>query len=154
MKNKELFYKNVNILQKAYYNGTLEHANCTACAVGNLLCANLGIKTISSKSKTLFDDFNLIKDKFPNSWSKFKKTSPFHIYDLHKTSELIGYYPEEIIKIEESFENTYCQNDEDGYKGLCAVLDVLMEIHEFNTEDTLPEKEVVFNKKELVLVEA
>lgn len=37
MKNEKLFYETIDILVKAYLNGTLKNGDCMACAVGNIV---------------------------------------------------------------------------------------------------------------------
>ena len=44
MKNKEQFDRTVKILVAAYLNNSLVQSNCHACAVGNLVAANLDIR--------------------------------------------------------------------------------------------------------------
>jgi hypothetical protein len=39
---KATFENSVDVLVKAYLNDTLEHGQCHACAVGNLICAETG----------------------------------------------------------------------------------------------------------------
>ncbi len=57
MKNKSLYDKTVSILVDAYMNDTLQHGNCFACAVGNIVAANCDVKT------------------FTFSWSKHRRRS-------------------------------------------------------------------------------
>lgn len=156
MKNKELFYKSVNILQKAYFNGTLEHSECTACAVGNLIQGN-GYEFA----------YSLSDSKCPDNWLYFlrKEMRNFSVFPLgvdfvegKKQLEVTGYEIKDLDRIEKAFEsaekNIYHPIDKDGFKGLCAVLDVLMEIHEFNKEEIkLPDNTKIFNKEELVLIQ-
>lgn len=42
MKRPELYQKTVDILVKAYFDDTLQHGNCYACAVGNIIAGNCG----------------------------------------------------------------------------------------------------------------
>ena len=44
MKNKELFEKTTKILIDAFMNETLAKGDCAACAVGNMVAANIGCK--------------------------------------------------------------------------------------------------------------
>lgn len=41
---KATFENTVDILVKAYLNGTLAHGDCAACAVGNIIAAKIGAK--------------------------------------------------------------------------------------------------------------
>ena len=45
----ERFHETVGILVKAYLNDTLEHTNCHACAVGNMIASKMGISIIKNK---------------------------------------------------------------------------------------------------------
>lgn len=154
MKNKELFYKSVNILQKAYFNGTLSHGDPCGCAVGNLVKANNNVQ----KSKFLHYSyrpdwwFGLIGKKFSNDLNDVCTEE-----EGLKQINNIGYSLEEASRIEKAFEKKddgFFNRDTDGYLGLCAVLDVLMEIHEFNKEEIkLPDNTKIFNKEELVLIQ-
>lgn len=156
MKNKELFYKSVNILQKAYFNGTLSHGNPCGCAVGNLITGNNCIMVDDTNSA-----FNSIVKDSPYNWiNKLKSTKESRPdgYDEEtaiKQLESTGYSFTELLRIESSFEGIRkIIFDEDGFKSLCAVLDVLMEIHEFNREEIkLPDNTKIFNKEELVLIQ-
>jgi hypothetical protein len=157
MKNRELFYESVNILQKAYYNGTLQHGNPCGCAVGNLVVSACGIKT----SFTEDNRFNW-NNKAPLWYERMmgvKQTLTIFEELGEKQINATGYSIEEIKKIEGAFEYPHpsgkhnVKADKDGFNGLCNVLEALMEIHEFNKEDLLPEKEQIFNKEKLELIE-
>lgn len=43
---KANFENSVNVLVKAYFNDTLRHGNCYACAVGNLVAESSGTKVV------------------------------------------------------------------------------------------------------------
>ena len=181
MKNKELFYKSVGILQKAYFNNTLEHGNCYACAVGNLIADNCGYKfledskysnsaiwkRIRSGSHEDYDIYTGAGIKYWDQDNKFNQCATIRIkYEGEESNYLdntlkqikaTGYSIKELDKIEKAFESTDTFNckDPDGYLGLCKVLDVLMEIHEFNENDKeLPERKEIFNKEKLCVISA
>jgi hypothetical protein len=42
MKRQELYNNTVDILVQAYFNDTLAHCDCSACAVGNMIAGNCG----------------------------------------------------------------------------------------------------------------
>jgi hypothetical protein len=126
----ELFNETVTILVKAYMNDTLEHADCEACAVGNIIAARCPD----------------IYEKDPGAWF-----DPMHgqkqLAKLQIAST--GYSYEDVMKIEHAFENcekpehmkdTIWGNWKDPewmFNGLMAVVDVLCEIHGMNeTEKT------------------
>src|SRR5258706_8814339 len=53
MKNELLYNKTINILKEAYFNNTLQHNNCYACAVGNIIAGNMGLKFYMGDRGTL-----------------------------------------------------------------------------------------------------
>lgn len=128
MKNEQLYYKTVNTLAKAYLEGTLEHHNCSACAVGNL---------VGGKQE----------------WYSSLQSYRHNLYIPQVIDEIgilqieeTGYTIEEIDRIEKVFEregsfirNPYGDCDKDGFLGLMAVVDVLDGIHG-NTDVSITEK--------------
>lgn len=136
MRNElEKFHHTVGILVKAYLNDTLEHANCHACAVGNMVAATQGIKLIRLSSGAV----RWADDRIPR-W--FDSLSFGEVYKESNTierdkkeAESTGYTYEEIARIEHAFEymreesTDFNDIDFDGYKGLMAVVDVLADIH-------------------------
>ena len=163
MKNKELFYHSVNILQKAYYDNTLRHGDCQACAVGNLVAGNLGVK-YNAEGCIDWDEprKSIVRAWFQAINHGFISHNALFIPIVKESIESTKYSPEELMRIEMAFEygykytedkgNIYATigEDNDGYKGLCEVLDVLMEIHEFDAPEL--DKTKVFNKEELILI--
>lgn len=158
MNRPELFYKSVNILQKAYFKGTLKHGDCRACAVGNLIAGNAGMEnpicSLEWINKTGSDpNYNAGGCE---SW--YAATPNGRYFAGMRVSirqvELSGYDAYDLSEIERAFEGNKC-DDNDGFEGLCAVIDTLMEIHEFNSEEksSIPPKEKIFSKSELVLIE-
>lgn len=126
MKHPERFKKSVDTLIKAYKNGKLQHYDCNACAVGNLMGGEHGwvyaykdVTCPSDRPKTY-----LIRE------------------DDHAEKLRLRYTPEyswhDIAKIEIAFESA-ARNDTTGdleFSGLVAVFNVLMEIH--GIEDAEP----------------
>lgn len=161
MKNPELFYRSVNILQRAYFKGTLKHKSCLSCAVGNLVAGNLGFSVINNL-RILVDPSD---PGYKNAVLNAAWTLPVLGANLIRTSDedvamaisATGYTVSELKRIEAAFENrdNKPKYDPDGYLGLCAVIDTLMEIHEFNEgeKSLIPAKEKIFSKSELVLIE-
>lgn len=126
MYTKELFHETVAILVKAYFDGTLEHADCDRCAVGNIIAA---------RAPELYE-------KDPGAWY-----SPMQGQESLARQQVIatGYSKEHVFKIESAFEqcddiphgiswNDFT-NDQWMFNGLMAVVDVLCEIHGMNEEE-------------------
>lgn len=131
MKKQELFNHTIDILVRAYQNGTLEHANCCACAVGNIIAANCGYEFDKKKA---WPTLNWKDKSYPNNWFKIINGDRINKDDRNIGQAMIektGYSIKELAKIERIFENAK-YFDEDGYRGLMKVVDVLMEIHECN----------------------
>lgn len=156
MNRPKIYHKSVDILYNAYFNDTLRHSNCYACAVGNLVAANMGKKfTRHSVRDTKYDRClelgwdgeNCYIDEtsvdmagwytilcgydeiyFPRAFSKGQKEL-----------SAIGYDLEEVTLIEAAFESApKGENDEDWmFNGLVAVLEVLKEIHEVTDEEVI-----------------
>lgn len=140
MKNKELFDRTISILVKAYQNDTLEHHNCYACAVGNLMAENCGfrlIKTPFKFSEIYYTGYNgtliyepLLPIEQVLTYNLDRLESSDFINDIIKK---VGYTLNELSSIEAAFEGgTYKRDDhdKDGFYGLMNVVDALMEIHE------------------------
>lgn len=130
------FNKAYNALVKAYFEGTLAKGSCTACAVGNMICDaqnfKIDLKTINNHS---YRELDIVP------WYDAIWTNSDHNKIIHKkVKELTGYNNEEIRQIERAFENNtriggksydrYTAQEilEDQYNGLCAVVDVLLEL--------------------------
>ena len=142
MKRPELYHKTVDILVDAYFADTLEHGNCYACAVGNIIAANCNIqydpyymargKLIWKSGRSFWDDV------FYTSQS----TQSFRIDEYEGNAKYqidsTGYTVYELAKIEYAFETADKGKSEDEwmFNGLMAVVDVLDEIHE-NTDEEI-----------------
>jgi hypothetical protein len=131
MKNKELFDKTVKVLVKAYQNETLEHCDCRACAIGNMVASTLP-KLHTELVYPAHLAFYLCDIK--NSFQIRKEYQD----EYDRQLRAIGYTLDEALKIEAAFEDTVLcvSEDIDGFKGLMAVIDVLQEIHECTEEET------------------
>lgn len=150
MKQQELFEKTVGILVDAYHNGTLKHQSCMACAVGNMVRANMGedcfIKSYPYSWATIF---NTIACSYLNG--SYLQMRSFHLMDslpiAREQIESTGYPVEVLADIEYAFETALKGNSEDEWmlNGLYRVYDVLCAYHE--VEAPTPSTEV-FNSEE------
>lgn len=130
------FSNTMDILVKAYLNDTLQHSNCYACAVGNLVASANGI-TFGRSS--LID--NLVWNCNMPDWFINVRTlsDPYlkefiterEIFNGKNQIESIGYTLEEVDKIEHAFESAPRGNSDDDwmFNGLLAVLEVVAQIH-------------------------
>ena len=135
---KELYQKTVDILYYAYFNNTLRHSNCFACAVGNIIAANKGFSFTPSKPIGI-------------KWADQHEASEWHyvfcttmgrqIIQTNnyrgKAKEQIdstGYTLSELAKIEFAFETAEpgASPEDRMFNGLSAVLDTLKEIHQIS----------------------
>jgi hypothetical protein len=154
MNRPDLYKKTVDILYQAYFNDTLQHGNCYACAVGNIVAANCGDSFKTSLNAMQFQ--NLYWSHEPESiydcsiqaddqamWydaigggvvirSSFNATA---IKQIAAT----GYTPKELSKVEVAFERAARgnNNEEHMFNGLVAVLDQLSIIHEITDTDNI-----------------
>lgn len=141
---KATFENTVDILVKAYLNNTLVKGNCFACAVGNIVGHNLGVK---------FIDTGVPYEKQPQ-WAGFGRkgypgitgwATAFHtncgkqiISGVVGKSASIqikstGYSMGQLAKIEFAFETGFTGKDS-MFNGLMAVVSVLAEIHNVSLE--------------------
>lgn len=152
MKNQELFNKTISILVKAYQNNTLEHTNCYACAVQNIVAGNMDVNLISKPDAHELANLDHISIVWPNI--DYYETitanldrerndcNPFLIEQLDST----GYTLEQLKDIESAFEGVYEYNhpntDEWVFAGLLNVVDELMIIHQANEIEVKQAKEL------------
>jgi hypothetical protein len=150
------FEKAYNALYNAFMNDTLAKGTCTACAVGNIVADAMGAEVYRNK------DMNSIRFHCSNDnywWGemfvtgsdgqKIRKISQnSKVKELRKKIlNLTGYTWRELAKVEKAFEeNTeivfynYLESTpeevmEDQFKGLMAVMDVLIELDEVKEGD-------------------
>ena len=138
MKNPELFNETISILVKAYFDGTLRHNDCAACAVGNMVAAR-------NNCVLELDDFICAYDKSGNEfdnrlWFDLVHGLGFSGDSLKSAQDQIqttGYTLQEITDIELAFDYLGWneENDTDGFKGLMNVVDTLQKIHECTDEE-------------------
>ncbi len=124
---KATFEHSVDVLVKAFLNDTLQHCNCHACAVGNL---------IADANELVYDrewcSIIVAKEKdgksFPMDWYGSEDA----IGEERGKKEMLstGYQPHEIWKIERAFESAVeGTKDERMYDGLMRVVEALADIH-------------------------
>ncbi len=124
MKNKEQFDNSIKVLVKAYLEGVLKHTHPCACAVGNLIAACNNYSIINKKYGLQWET-ETGRDAYIN-WMDERGKNYTQIPEIKAT----GYSIPEIVQIEKAFEQIDdVPSDTDGYKGLCAVCDVLFDIH-------------------------
>lgn len=152
MKNEQLYNKTVDILVQAYFSHTLEHGNCFACAVGNIVAGNCGIKYETIIHHNLpalvwaghkLSNSNIDGIEITPTYYVLRNTqltgAPSKTLSMQKST---GYTWDELSRIEKSFEDVNlsieaASNDDDRmFNGLMAVIDVLDKIHE-NTDTTV-----------------
>jgi hypothetical protein len=144
MKNKALFDRSVKILVNAYLNNSLVPGNCHACAVGNLIAANLNIKY----------DHNLKWIGRPVAWSRVFVTLSFKIAQVKRPwayagaaqeeIDATGYTWPELARLEYAFERAPRGKnaDERTFNGLMAVVETLGQIHETDEHTKAAAKEL------------
>lgn len=147
MNDKQKFHHTISILVNAYMQGTLEHMDCAACAVGNIISASI-------KAEIYYDEhfrqkmwrrgevriepiwFNLFitpgigrrQRKWPHKYKGYVK----------KQVDATGYSWQDLAKIEKAFESVSCgdgNKDEWSFNGLMAVVDALAEIHNIDLSE-------------------
>ncbi len=150
------FEKSYNALYNAFMNDTLAKGTCTACAIGNIVADSMGEKIVKINGSF----YTMESVSF---WSDiFYTSSGFQIVNGHTNEQrerlfdLTGYTVEELMKIEYVFETTtkiphihYYRTSEknimeDQFRGLMAVMDVLIELD--NIEEGTKYKESFNNK--------
>lgn len=150
MERAELYKKTVDILFDAYFNDTLEHANCYACAVGNIVAANRGLKYLNKEmvSLELYGDviYTGRGKLFYSSENSFTENLVSYlpgVFDSFRANQLpglalqhlesTGYSFDELTAIENAFEGEAISaeflTDDIMFSGLVAVLEELKQIH-------------------------
>lgn len=169
MNRPELYGRTVGILYDAYYKDTLHHGDCCACAVGNIIVANMGYSIVKNPAPGP-DLYNHSRawmtsqgDILPypgsvrtmnghvfNGWGAFVATdwrhqeinwSALNVPIVKEQIMSTGYLPEEVILIERAFESAKGEKGEERmFNGLCLVLDALAAIHEVSDHDNINQK--------------
>src|SRR6185295_19985371 len=157
MNRPELYKKTVDILYQAYFDDTLRHGNCHACAVGNIVAANMGFKYKTYRGLygiSICYDFpddrvnihwNVAHPLARLGWpSAFFTAGDYQSFGEVDESgrlqiESTGYSIDELAQIEFAFEvaDKGLSDDEYMFNGLSAVLDILARIHEVTDQDLI-----------------
>ena len=131
MKDKALFDKTVKILVNAYLNDTLIPGNCCACAVGQMVAANLHIPMdknakwigtqVAWSSVFVTYSFQIAQNKRPWAYTGAAKVQ----------IDATGYSWQDLARIEYAFERARAgkNSGEHRFNGLMAVVEVLSGIH-------------------------
>ena len=129
MNRPELFTKTYNTLVTAWEKGDLKHGDCTGCAVGNICTGERYWPfAFTTRQRATFHDQQWKREGFPESTFEH-----FAVYQIGET----GYKIAELAKVEHAFEIAIARDyenlrhtSEGQYIGLCAVMEILWEIHE------------------------
>lgn len=148
MKDLKKFNHTVNVLLKAYLNDTLQHSNCHACAVGNIIAEAIGVQIVKDPTLKLrwASDYPIWYDPICFGYAN---SSHKNIVSAKLQCEAAGYTIQQAAKIERAFESSTGGNHDDEFddtwmfNGLMAVVDVLAEIHEIDL-DTVKETKELF----------
>jgi len=149
MIKENLFHKTIGILVNAYMNDTLEHTNCYACAVQNIVAGNMGYKIIPKPNGHYLGDCSQISVVIPNL--RYENTLTANLDATVKGNALVelqstGYSINDLVSIEYAFESIYRNDciDKDDYvfKGLMSVVDCLAKIHEADLTETATAKQL------------
>jgi len=143
MNRKDIFDRSIAVLVKAYQDNTLQAVNCYACAVGNLVAAQAGVKYIQHPD--VEDEYFKWDTKIEPDWFDAMCATRDGGDWLDKEQftrgcvqiATTGYTMKEVILIEDAFENTYSSySKHDGhdpmFEAMMGVYKVLCEIHEID----------------------
>lgn len=127
------FNETVDILVKAYLNGTLNHTACAACACGNIIAGSLKAVALNEDNVT-FQNKDGIRIGVPYGGYQ----PHYNTYDkLQALEDVTGYTHDQFKKIEFTFMSN-ARADDDYFTSLIAVVDLLAEIHNI---DLYPKEE-------------
>lgn len=169
MNRKETFERSVEILVKAYFEGTLIHTDVCACAVGNLVAGNNDYKISKSNTRSItgLDNYQWEKNgrTFHALWSRvfvsceerepsdYEKSgqAALEIPEIANEIDSTGYTWRELMAIETAFmiynyDKYGTSLNGDNYPRLMSVLDVLFEIHEVTEEEIQEQSRLAFVK--------
>ena len=157
MNKPELYQKTVDILVQAYFNDTLRHDDCAACAVGNIIADALGYKITSTKAKWQCDDGE-VSPNWINVFCTYytpsgRKVTSFDLaaYEEGAANEIdaTNYTVHELADMEKAFEMASTEGDY-MFNGLMAVIEVLDQIHENTDTELTATTKSRFNKTQSV----
>lgn len=137
MNRPERFERSVDVLARAFFDGTLRHRDPCACAVGNLVADQIGADTAAESSASWPDHSS--HDNWYDALLDF-----IYREDEQKETDIarpLRYTNAEIREIEDAFENA-----PDQFEGLMNVLDVLFEIHEIEDQGVRRDSREAFIK--------
>lgn len=133
------FNHTVNVLVQAYLNNTLIHNDCAACAVGNIIAAEIGAKIITDESGFFGSSWVRGGNEIVVGWTEVFCTtsrgqhinSKAYIGQVKRQIDVTGYSWQELAAVERAFESAPSGGSGDSYmfNGLMAVVDVLADIH-------------------------
>lgn len=141
---KKDFNNTINILVKAYLNGTLKHGNYSACAVGNIISHSLPYSEMNYLQgwPTVFmTELDKLNDSI-------QTTCPENYFgEARKQIDSTGYTWRQLAKIEKAFESVdkSLSSDDRMFFGLMAVIDVLAKIHKIDF-DSKQKAKILFHK--------
>lgn len=152
MINEKLYKRTCDILFDAYFNDTLEHDNCYACAVGNLIAANCGYTFIHANREIKHKE-NIYTGLGTLTWNKDNNfdnnivriiahyrrfngnLKNLYINNACKNQlNATGYSIEELCEIEKAFEDRGAKQ-RGMFHGLVSVLEVLKKIHKISDDN-------------------
>lgn len=136
MQNRiELYKQTEEVLYTAYFDDTLKHGYCRACAVGNICMApalKLGLPNH-------FWNLLFMTQTDPMHQTEYNDTfySQEYVDAAYSLINATGYTKKELMRIEWAFESSdQGKSDEDYmFNGLVAVLEVLKDIHGLTDND-------------------
>ncbi len=163
---RETYNWAVDLILDAYNEGKLEHGNCSACVLGNILntdiwaldfCTNYGnSQSIDQLPLTSEEDFNCYCVSKERNTLKNLKTIEEKRSFLNNLYNSKGFTREELMRIEFTFENSIypdyfiLKNTKEGqFIGLTAVLKLMSTMVE---EDIISEETINSNQERLVKV--
>jgi len=129
MNRPQLFERSVDVLVEAYFNDTLRHGDDCACAVGNLVAAEL--HGASTEADSILEWPNHSDGK---GWYDSMTDYKYEEREV-EIAEPLDYDNDEIVAIEDAFELAWFDEDlnenaDKRFEGLMNVLDVLFYIHD------------------------
>lgn len=139
---KATFENSVDVLVKAYLNGTLASGHCEACACGNLVAAANGYKIIMAGDDAIWDSpQGVINGAWVNvCYTDFRQPQKIELHRYRDQARFeidsTGYSVKHFAMIEEAFERghnkmnwKFWQKPDRMFNGLLAVVDALADIH-------------------------
>lgn len=144
------FNHTLSVLVKAYFEGTLQHGNCHACAVGNIVAESNKFKFTGKQlgffGRIIWDDALSMGQK--PMWQELFVTSTkgsqiinHDNYDgeVKEQIDATGYSWRELARVESAFESAHDEEgdqDECMFNGLMNVVEELAKIHNIDLETT------------------